>query len=101
MSEYQKNCITLLKSSYRLHAQLTSNAKSLACQCDTANEHALERHSGAVRQSMESMTMIYIHIATVGNTIQTVNCFPNMNIEISIFLFYNPLSPGVLISVDL
>ena len=35
-----------LKSSYATYP--TSNAKSLAC--DTANEHALERHAAAVRQ---------------------------------------------------
>ena len=51
----------------------TSNAKSLAC--DTANEHALERHAAAVRQLSNGTNGddIYICIATVGNTIQTVN----------------------------
>ena len=52
----------------------TSNAKSLAC--DTANEqNALERHAAAVRQLSNGTNGddLYIHIATVGNTIQTVN----------------------------
>ena len=51
----------------------TSNAKSLAC--DTANEHALERHAAAVRQLSNGTNGddLYICIATVGNTIQTVN----------------------------
>ena len=51
----------------------TSNAKSLAC--DTANEHALERHAAAVRQLSNGTNSddLYIHIAMVWNTIQTVN----------------------------
>ena len=50
-----------------------SNAKSLAC--DTANEHALERHAAAVRQLSNGTNGddLYVHIATVGKTIQTVN----------------------------
>ena len=50
-----------------------SNAKSLAC--DTANEHALKRHAAAVRQLFNGTNGddLYIHIATVGNIIQTVN----------------------------
>ena len=55
-----------------------SNAKSLAC--DNANEHALinmhvlERHAAAVRQLSNGTNgdNLYIRIATVGNTIQTV-----------------------------
>ena len=43
--------------------------------CDTANEHALERHAAAVRQLSNGTNGddLYIRIATVGNTIQTVN----------------------------
>ena len=58
-----------------------SNAKSLAC--DTANEHALtctrETYAAAVRQLSNGTNGddLYIHIATVGSTIQTVN-FPCM-----------------------
>ena len=53
-----------------------SNAKSLAC--DTANEHALERHAAAVRHlsngtNDNDLIDLYIRIAPVGNTIQTVN----------------------------
>ena len=61
----------LLKSSQA--AYTTSNAKSLAC--DTANEHVLERHAAAVRQLPNGINGddLYIRIATVGNTIQTVN----------------------------
>ena len=53
----------------------TSNAKLLAC--DTANEHALERHAAAVRQLSNGTNGddLYISITTVGNAIQTVN-FP-------------------------
>ena len=51
----------------------TSNAKSLAC--DTVNEYALERHAAAVRQlsNLTNGIDLNTHIATVGNTIQTVN----------------------------
>ena len=51
----------------------SSNAKSLAC--DTANEHSLERHAAAVRQLSNGINGddLYICIATVGNTIQTVS----------------------------
>ena len=38
----------------------------------TGNEHVLERHAAAVRQ-LTNGDDLYIHIATVGNTIQTVN----------------------------
>ena len=58
----------------RLHSTYpTSNAKSLAC--DSANEHALERHAAAVRQLSNGTNgdNLYIHTATVGNAIQTVN----------------------------
>ena len=47
--------------------------------CDTANEHALtctiERHAAAVRQLSNATNDddLYIRIATVGNTIQTIN----------------------------
>ena len=49
------------------------NSKSQAC--DTANEHVLERHAAAVRQLSNGTNGddLYIRIATVGNTIQTVN----------------------------
>ena len=59
-----------LKSSQATYP--TSNAKSLAC--DTANEHALERHAAAVRQLSNGTNGVdlYIRIATVGNTIKTV-----------------------------
>ena len=50
-----------------------SDAKSLLA-CDTTNEHALERHAAAVRQ-LSNGDDLYILIATLGNTIQTVN-FP-------------------------
>ena len=61
------------KSPLRLGTYPTSNAKSLAC--DTANEHALERHAAAVRQLSNGTNGydLYICIAMVGNTIQTVN----------------------------
>ena len=61
----------MLKSSYATYP--TSNVKSLAC--DTANEHALERHATAVRQLSNGTNGddLYTRIATVGNTIQTVN----------------------------
>ena len=38
-------------------------------------EHALERHAAAVKQLSNGTNFddLYIHIATVGNTIQTVN----------------------------
>ena len=64
-------CKQKLKSSYATYP--TSNTKSLAC--DTANEHALERHAAAVRQLSNGTNGddLYTHIATVGNTIQTVN----------------------------
>ena len=60
-----------LKSSLATYP--TSNAKSLAS--DPANEHALERHAAAVRQLSNATNGddLYIRIATVGNTIQTVN----------------------------
>ena len=60
-----------LKSSYATYS--TSKAKFLAR--DTANEHALERHAAAVRQLSNGTNGddLCIHIATVGNTIQTVN----------------------------
>ena len=61
-----------LKSSLATYP--TSNAKSLSC--DTANEHALlERHAAAVRQLSNGTNGddICICIATVGNTIQTIN----------------------------
>ena len=62
---------TKLKSSSAIYP--TSNAKSLAC--DTANEHALERHAAAVRQLSNGTNGddLYMRIATIGNTIQTVN----------------------------
>ena len=46
-----------------------SQAKSLAC--DTANEHALERHAAAVRQLFNGNNGddLYIRIATVRNSI--------------------------------
>ena len=49
-----------------------SNAQSQAC--DIVNEHALERHAAAVRQLSNGTNSddLYIRIATVGNTIQTV-----------------------------
>ena len=41
----------------------------------TANEHELKRHAAAVRQLSNGTNGddLFIHIATVGNTIQTVN----------------------------
>ena len=59
-----------------LKGQAKAYIKSLAC--DTANElaqHALERHAAAVRQLSNGTKGddLYIRIATVGNTIQTVN----------------------------
>ena len=55
------------------HLVLYSNAKSLVC--NTENEHALERHAAAVWQLSNGTNGddLYIRIATVGNTIQTVN----------------------------
>ena len=43
--------------------------------CDTANEHALERHAAAVRQLSNGTNGddLCKRIATVGNTIHTVN----------------------------
>ena len=38
-----------------------------------ANEHELKRHAAAVRQLSNGTYGFYIHIATVGNTIQTDN----------------------------
>ena len=66
MSDTPPPSANLKKSDY-------SNAKSLAC--DTANEHALERHAAAVRQLSNGTNGddLYIRIETVGNTIQTVN----------------------------
>ena len=64
-----------LKSSYATY--LTSNAKSLAC--DTANEHALTCTREACSCSQTAVQKgnngndLYICIATVKNTIQTVN----------------------------
>ena len=57
----------------RGHEIHSSNAKSLVC--DTANEHALKRHAAAVRQLSNGTNGddLYTCIATVGNTIQTVN----------------------------
>ena len=66
--------ISMAIEKYGLKSSLkSSNAKSLAC--DTANKHALERHAAAVRQLSNGTNGddLYICIATVGNTIQTVN----------------------------
>ena len=64
-----------VKSSYERYS--TINAKSLAC--DTANEHALtcsrETYEATVRQLSNGINGddLCICIATLGNTIQTVN----------------------------
>ena len=63
----------LLKLKASLATFPIRNGKSLAR--DTANEHALERHAAAVRQLSNGTNGddLYIRIATVENTIRTVN----------------------------
>ena len=62
-----ENLVINIKSS--LATYLTSNAKSLAC--DTANEHALERHAAACWQLSNEINGddLSVRVATVENTI--------------------------------
>ena len=60
---------------FRLHTQLVTPNHWLVTQRMNMPKHALERHAAAVRQLSNGTNGddLYIHIATVGNTIQTVN----------------------------
>ena len=64
-------------SPLRPHTQLVTPNHWLVTQRMNMRYHALERHAAAVRQLSNGTNGddLYIRIATVGNTIQTVN-FP-------------------------
>ena len=63
------------QSPLRLHTQLVTPNHWLVTQRMNMRLHALERHAAAVRQLSNGTNGddLYICIATVGNTIQTVN----------------------------